>query len=155
MAEDIPDLNYLNVGYGLDNGGYEFEHPKHETLKGCAVWDDPDVDLIPWILGIFENGADYWGLSCPLYVFRPSVVSVDVLWPKALPDEDFPRRLVGHGKMNGTSRECHCHGQPGEDGWEFTGNVDDTPYPDCNRCGGTGYVDSPSGHWALYALEEN
>jgi hypothetical protein len=37
--------------------------------------------------------------------------------------------------------------------FKHTGNVMDAPYPDCNRCDGDGYVESPGGTWALYALE--
>lgn len=40
---------------------------------------------------------------------------------------------------------------PGETvGWEFTGNMQDHAYPDCNRCDGEGFVPSHGGEWALY-----
>lgn len=36
--------------------------------------------------------------------------------------------------------------------WEFTGDFNGKPYPDCDRCGGDGTLDSPGGEWAFYRL---
>ena len=38
--------------------------------------------------------------------------------------------------------------------FEHTGNSSDKAYPDCHRCEGDGYVDSPGGWWAVYALQD-
>lgn len=35
-----------------------------------------------------------------------------------------------------------------------TGNTSDQPFPDCTRCSGSGYVTSPGGEWAVYALDD-
>lgn len=37
--------------------------------------------------------------------------------------------------------------------FEHTGNTSDLPYPSCDRCEGDGYVDSPGGEWAIYAIK--
>ena len=36
--------------------------------------------------------------------------------------------------------------------FEHSGDTSDKPYPDCHRCDGDGYVDSPGGEWSVYAL---
>ena len=38
--------------------------------------------------------------------------------------------------------------------FEHTGNTSDRPYPDCDRCGGSGYLTSHGGEWAIYALKD-
>ena len=144
-------LTHLSIGYNLDCGGYEFTNPEHKSLEGCVVWDDPDADYIPWVLGALDKGSDWWGLSCPMYAFRPSQGAFE--WPETLPDPDFPRRLLGHGRLYDTDRECYCRGQPEGDEWVPSGDGSGEPYPHCERCEGEGTVDSPGGLWALYTLE--
>ncbi len=39
--------------------------------------------------------------------------------------------------------------------FEHTGDTGDKPYPLCHRCEGDGYVDSPGGVWAVYAVDED
>ena len=37
--------------------------------------------------------------------------------------------------------------------FEHSGDSSDSPYPDCDRCVGDGYVESSGGEWAIYALD--
>lgn len=39
--------------------------------------------------------------------------------------------------------------------WDFTGNYTDKPHPECERCEGDGFVDSPGGCWAIYRHDAN
>jgi hypothetical protein len=38
--------------------------------------------------------------------------------------------------------------------WEFTGELGGLAYPECPKCEGSGYFDSPGGCWAIYSMEE-
>ena len=174
MSFSEEELLRLSFGYNLDCGGRRFENPEDfpelEAL-GAVIEDDPKTDDFPWMA---DAAADYVHgfeeISCPLYAFIPDDSGVH--WPEALLAKSSSMyRLVGHGELNDTDRDCHCHGQYScpncqavimeplvscpvcdvERQWNPTGNIMDPPFPECNRCDGDGLVDSSGGAWALYA----
>jgi hypothetical protein len=62
--------------------------------------------------------------------------------------------------VNDSDRECQCHGHPASPEyeklrgpWVFTGNVLDEAWPDCPRCEGSGYVESPRCTMRAYRQE--
>jgi len=152
-------IRQLNNGYDLDGGGYTFENPP-EGLQGlgCFIWDDPDPDCVPWI----RDGVDYWKYGLHVYAFAPQDGHFrETEWPASYVEDEWTRKLIAHGSLATTDRECHCHGKwvqdddPQKQKWEFTGNVKDSPWPSCDRCDGDGYVVSQGGEWALYALSDD
>lgn len=143
------------IGYGLDGGGYEFEVFKGFWGDSVVCWDDPDFDYFPFpeamprhikrhLFGVVVLFHPTWGFGSehkfPLLIIRKNGEKL---------------RRISCGWLNETDRDCHCHGEFDRSGqWEFTGNVTDTPYADCERCNGDGYVISPGGQWAIYAQVE-
>lgn len=110
-----PHILKLNHAYDLDSGGYTFEEPP-EGLKGlaCFVWDDPDPDYIPWVVG--DDNPSAWhafhGLSCPIYTFAPNSGHFALTeWPQEFQDGEDTFTLVRHGHLHETEHECNCHGK--------------------------------------------
>ena len=68
-------IRYCNIGYDLDGGGYSFEPPPEALGNlGVVVWEDPDTDYIPWVVGDDDHHSrrEFFGLSAPLYAFAPN-----------------------------------------------------------------------------------
>lgn len=146
-------IKRANYGYDLDGGGYSFEEAP-PTLGGAViVWTDPDLDYLG--LSDVMPGRDFYGLSCPVFAFAPNSGHFRPYdFRRTYKDGDDTYVRICHGDFTETDRECHCHGKWGPDGWEATGDTSDDPHPECERCEGDGYVVSPGGEWAIYALEE-
>jgi hypothetical protein len=134
------------IGYDLDGGGYEFE-PAGEP--GMLIWDRPDWDYFPFgdrkgdLLLIDAYPAGYDHKSMPAF------------W---VDSSGQKYKLVSEGTVLETEHECGCWGHidTDTDEWEFTGCASEgnDPYPDCHRCDGTGYVESPGGFFAWYDYYE-
>jgi|6_EtaG_2_1085325.scaffolds.fasta_scaffold62706_3 hypothetical protein len=145
-------ITEINNGYGLDGGGYSFENPDADhplANTGVLLWDDPDLD---YFLGSDVVPHEHRYASCMVLVF--AAYDGSYTFPNAwLDDDDDKITKVCEGVTYGTDRECNCHGQPndGQTPWLYTGNCMDVPYPNCDRCDGDGYLDSPGGTWAIYA----
>ena len=149
-------LTELAVGYGLDGGGYEFENPTNPTLLaiGCVIWESPDLD---YFCGFDAIGH---GQAADLLAFAPrGIFGNAAVFPLTLPGpwEDRTYHRIASGYLSENEHECNCYGVHDLDeplGWEFTGNVNDKPYPKCERCNGDGYVLSEGGSWAIYECQE-
>ena len=141
---------HFSIGYDLDGGGYEFEP---------VTIDDRDFLYL-------DCGLDYLPLPDRHDI---DFVVLDTSYPYT-PTKQLPKFLVGiddthvyvsrrteHGVFDDSDRECNCHGhKPGtfeaqqREDWVYTGNTYDKPNPQCERCEGHGYVDSPGAFYAGY-----
>jgi len=149
MREIIKDFSN---GYDLDAGGYQFE--------GCRVADgeylylDAGLDHLP----VDREGCDFLVASAR-YVWSPppllweaaETAYCDALGARLYRREVSLYRKVSSGLVLDSERSCNCHGRPDGARWECTGNLLGDPYPSCERCEGTGYVDSPGFNYATYA----
>lgn len=147
------DLKQLSIGYDLDGGGYEFEAAPDALGPCVAVWTDPDFDYLP-----IERPRGYYSLSLPMFALAPNSGHFRRHeFPQSFIDSDGDTyRLVSSGVLYGSDRDCHCHGMADVSGaWFYTGNYMDGADPNCERCDGTGYIDSAGGEWALYALADD
>jgi len=148
-------IESFTVGYGLDGGGHEFESCKVAGNK--FLYLDSGLDYLP-------TGQN----QCDFVVIRPhrQWTPPKFLWQRHQEqycDALFTRlyewrvsvwQLSASGEVYDSERDCHCHGRTREGAWEFTGNWLDKPWPDCPRCEGTGYVESPAfGYGAYEALD--
>jgi hypothetical protein len=166
------EIKRANIGYGLDLSGdtfgpiAEFDDKLAELYPAALAIAAPTRDAFPWATDYV--GKDERARMLSTYVFIPSEnpwLDKARDWPEHTADHS----LVAHGVLNGSDRDCTCHGEwvnaataepwgndpadeagPATRTWHATGNTMDEPCPDCNRCGGSGTVDSPGGLWALY-----
>lgn len=171
------DCRAFEIGYDLDGGGYTVDYVDgmdHEW-SGCIMWNDPawpytdvrnsDIDLLVMDVGSYHErewptrveygGSDYFLLdegrlngsdhecSCrgnasfdPPDVFKHTK---DLIRIVEMTNVDFDKALDFFGLE-----------------WEpdDRGHGKSVPYPDCQRCDGDGYVDSPGGPWAIYRLTD-
>lgn len=144
------------IGYDLDGGGYAFEPSPHFDEHTC-VWNDPDCDYFP--IGDDMRCAISGEMS--EVHFRPFMGEPEGGWPESYHDKDGDRwELIGQGRLYTTDRDCNCHGKPDPEGlagvgWTFTGDAyNDPARPDCHRCEGDGYVESPGGAFAVYVMRD-
>ena len=150
-------LRKYTVALGIDDGGYEVENPDHPALErlGAFVWESPNPDYLP----VSEDAARALREGSGLFAFVPTPVwgvRGGPPWPLSFADKAYGHRLVAAGQWIASNRDCHCHGRPDPDepgGWECTGNVMDKPDKDCDRCGGSGFVEHPAGWWAVFTME--
>jgi len=102
------NIDELNAAYGLDLGGHTFEEPP-DVLAGTVVWESPDSDYVPWISDHAKGLRSIY-----TYAFAPEDASYE--WPPRFSGpgcggEHQFFRLVGHGLLEETDRECCCHGR--------------------------------------------
>jgi len=160
-TQEVPKMTDLarlwTIGYGLDMGGHEFSEPEegevfHGEPETFLLWEDPDLNYCPGWPPHMSGSADLLVIAPREYMQSTYTFPEKIIWP----DRTWTR--LAHGWLNSTDRECYCHGRPvkrpdeqtGE--WEFTGNLLDPAYPDCDRCEGDGSVESPGGNWAIYEM---
>lgn len=128
-------------GYDLDGGGYAFERTNIPGLEGdVLMWDDPDPDYFPFGTDETEGGF-YRHSLVTLYVD----IGVAEQWPESFETGYGTMVRLSVGCVYDSEHECLCRGWNGED---------DEPHPDCERCEGEGYLDSPGGTFAWYGLKE-
>lgn len=182
MTDNTPDplITRLNHGYGLDGGGYSFEPVTEGPLedKGIVAWDSFDADYIG-LHEYMEAGDDFyfapfasdcdWPATLPgawddtvlrkvaeghLFETEHECVCHGVLdeWcgaagePREPLDREAVKRFLAAGVRKAEDAE-------GDLFYRGTGNPSDAAYPDCHRCDGDGYVESPGGAWAIYRSE--
>ena len=176
-------LEQLSIGYDLDGGGYAFEEAYEGIGSGVVMWADPDWDYLPFErpqdyyslscpliafapggLHDFPDEFDDEDGDTYFKVAEFTCYGSDrecrchgklVEWTGAAGEPDKPVRgqtaivwVCDHDvKVDpDTPKDSDLY-------FEHTGNTSDAPYPDCNRCEGSGYVDSEGGTWALYAIK--
>lgn len=139
------------IGYDLDGGGYGFGPGEDDWLGMCVL--DSGVDYLHWM---YEGER-----HLPHKMMRDLIAVFDV---RADVDTMPLLAVVGdavHVKVTtfmarDTDHDCNCHGvaydeeETNYSEWDYTGNTNDDPHPDCDRCGGEGTVESPGGAFAFY-----
>jgi len=175
-------LKELSVGYGMDGGGYEFEDAPEPLGGAVVVWGDPDLDYLglqdedrdcPVDLFAFAPNSGHF----PRHEFPKSFKEGDQRYvrvnqgdlPESQPECNCNGHLAVFTGAAGEPQKPLSGGQVAkflkagalieddvEDGdelvWEFSDKTADTPYPDCDRCDGDGFVTSSGGEWAFYRL---
>jgi hypothetical protein len=140
----------FNVGYDLDGGGYSVDRPEAVSPWAKAATFTYDGDL--GYFGI-EEPRKHRG-HCTMLAIAPN----DGHYPEhnfpdavAGPDEwEGEWRKIDNGAMCASDHGCMWCG-PGT-GEDEGGDGPEARRPNCTRCDGEGYVDSPGFEWALYAF---
>ena len=185
MITDKEYLRNISIGYDLDGGGYEFEAADIDGLRElpCAIWSDPDLDYMGLqdsaydyyslscpILAFAPNSGHFEAVNYP-----ERIGSGDSIYQKRssgiVQGSDRDCNCQGEvGVCSGVSgmelsrEQCAQYAEAGINmdlafknrvAWEYTCDSSDKPRPDCDRCDGTGYVDSMGGEWAIYSLVDD
>ena len=126
--------------------------------EDLTIFFDPDSNYVAWP----ESLVDAWDAEIKL-ISKGVLFSTDHdcycqgyldICTTELP---LPwTKVAGWLVERGRSLLCGIESVPVKDladgvYWKFTGNCDDAAYPDCERCGGEGTLESPGGAYAIYA----
>jgi len=109
--DDEDTIRRINIGYGLDGGGYSFEEAPERLGGAVMVWTDPDLDYLG--LSDIMPSQDFYGLSCPVFAFAPNSGHFRPFdYPDTYEDDEGDiYKLVTQGSFNETDHDCHCHGK--------------------------------------------
>lgn len=171
------DCRAFEIGYDLDGDGYTVDYVDGigEPWSGCIAWSDPDwpytdvrqFDRDMLVMDVGSQHSREWptrvtyGNSHYFLVDSGFVNGSDHdcdCWGAAsfgTPDDKvYTKKLLELVNMTGVdfSEALTFFGLE----WEYTGDSGhkSMPRPDCQRCDGDGYVDSPGGPWAVYRLTD-
>lgn len=149
-------LEELSRQHGMDGGGYCFDNAEIEPFAGlgCVAWTDPRWDYL--------GGVEVPEGRGECHTFFWAVGRSNVEWPASYVEQRSDDGLwlherVGQGYFAERAVSCNCHGTPdadAHDGWEFSGNCQDEPWPGCPWCEGDGSFDGEGGDYAIYVERE-
>ena len=115
-------VRIFEIGYDLDASG-DTVVPAPEFGARVVQWTNFDFDVFP-----FPNrGGD-------VLLIAVDDIYGDAQFPETFVDGESTYHMVDSGQTLESDHECLCA----------------QTEPDCDRCGGDGYVVSPATTWALY-----
>lgn len=157
--QEDPLIHEWNIGYDLDGGGYSFEYADPPVVAAVAEanmarviseyvllsWDQPDLDYVT--SGDVVPGG-YRRATADLLLIVPNG-GQEAEWPPTIRennDDETELHLIAEGVLFETDHDCSWCGAG-------TG-TEPSPDPNCQRCDGDGYVNSPGGAYGIYERRE-
>lgn len=150
VIED-PDLDYFPIERPAGYGGLSC--PVLAFAPNPGLWgghefpdafEDDDGNVLVKVAGGRFNGTDR---ECNCHGRMVTWSGAAGEPPTPLTTDEVGRFIREGVEVDGDPNEALM--------FEHTGDTSDRPYPGCVRCEGSGYVDSPGGDWAIFALRED